>query len=83
MARRPSTLESIVKGGERRASLEAIRGKLATELAEAYGKDAATIAKELRDVMRELDSLPTSGEESTVDDLAARRARRLANAAGQ
>lgn len=83
MARKPSTLESTIGEGERRASLEAIRGKLARELAEAYGKDAATLAKELREVIRELDSLPTGGEESPVDEIAARRARRLANAASQ
>lgn len=83
MARKSSTLETIIKAGERRASLEAIRDKLAAELKDAYGRDAAALAKELREVIRELDSLPTGGEESTVDQLAARRARRLANAAGQ
>ncbi|MET9301773.1 hypothetical protein ABZX66_20865 [Micromonospora aurantiaca] len=77
---RPS---SVVRNGDRRLSLEAIRDKLAFELDEAFGRDAATIAKELASVIRELDSIPGGKEVSTVDQLAARRAARLADAAGQ
>jgi hypothetical protein len=39
------------------------------------------ISKELREVMRELESIPTGKEVSTSDDLAAKRAARLAEAA--
>jgi hypothetical protein len=74
---------AVIKQGDRRLSLEAIRDKLAFELDEAFGRDAATIAKELASVIRELDSLPGGKEESTVDQLAARRKKRLADAAGQ
>jgi hypothetical protein len=70
-----------VESGDRRASLEAIRDKLARELAETGGRDAAAIAKELRAVISELDGLPGGKERSTVDELAARRAGRLADAA--
>ncbi|MEU8270144.1 hypothetical protein AB0B89_23670 [Sphaerisporangium sp. NPDC049002] len=70
-----------VASGDRRRGLEAIRDKLADELGRALGPDAARLAKELTSVMRELATVPTGREESTVDDLAARRAHRLAGAA--
>jgi len=75
----PST---VVSGGDHRLSLIAIRDKLAVELDEAYGKDAAVIAKQLAEVIREIESLPGK-EASRVDDLSARRSKRLADAAGQ
>jgi hypothetical protein len=82
-------LSTIVDRDDRRASLEAIRRRVAEELQEAVGRDVAVLAKELRDVIRELDSLPAVGRESPLDriagavsdDLAKRRARR-ADAAG-
>ncbi|WP_189243164.1 hypothetical protein [Planobispora rosea] len=73
-------LFSAVQSGDRRAALEAIRDRLAAELVEADGRDAASIAKELRTTLSELDALP-GGEESKLDDLAARRAARRADAA--
>ncbi|MFI6270723.1 hypothetical protein [Micromonospora zamorensis] len=79
-ARRAST---VIRTGDRRKSLEAIRDKLAAELDDAFGRDAATIAKELTSVIREIDTLPGGKEVSTVDELTARRAARLADAAGQ
>lgn len=72
----------VVQIGDRRRSLEAIRDKLAAELDEACGRDAATIAKELRETIRELDSLPGGKEASPVDELGARRKARYADAAG-
>ncbi|GIH98102.1 hypothetical protein [Planobispora takensis] len=75
-------LLSAVRSGDRRASLEAIRDRLAAELVEADGKNAASIAKELRATLAELDALP-GGEESKLDDLAARRAARRADATGR
>jgi hypothetical protein len=68
--------------GDRRAALEAIRDKLAAELDDAEGRDAATVAKELRATLAELESLPGGKEASAVDDLSARRAKRRADAAG-
>lgn len=73
-------LVNAVESGDRREALEAIRDRLAAEMAGAEGRDAATIAKELRAVMTELDALP-GGEVSKLDDLAARRAARRADAA--
>lgn len=66
----------------RRELLEAIRAKLASELDVAEGRDAAVLAKQLADIARELESLPT-GKGSSVDDLASRRAARRAAASGQ
>lgn len=69
-------LGEVVADGDRRKSLEAIRNYLAVELAQSSGRDVAAIARELREVIRELDSLPTSEEVSGVDQLARRRANR-------
>jgi hypothetical protein len=74
----PESLSVAVASGDRREALEAIRGKLAAELGAAFGRDAAAIAKELSAVVRELDDLPTGREASRVDELARRRAGRIA-----
>jgi len=77
------SLKSIVALGDRRKSLEALRDHLAAELLEGPSTVAiAPIAKELRAVIEELDSLPLGKEESKVDDLAAKRATRRRKAAG-
>ncbi|UBU11614.1 hypothetical protein [Nonomuraea gerenzanensis] len=78
-----SDLASTVQGGDRRAALEGIRDKLAVELADASGRDAAVIAKELRATIAELESLPGGKGVNPVDDLTARRARRIADAQGR
>ena len=70
------SLPEVIASGDRRASLEAIRNKLAADLAITDGFHSAALAKQLADVIRELDSLPGGAEVSTVDDLAARRAAR-------
>ncbi|WP_157251047.1 hypothetical protein [Nonomuraea typhae] len=75
-------LASAVLSGDRRASLEAIRDKLAAELRDASGRDTAALAKELRSTIAELESLPGGKEVSRLDELASRRADRRANAAG-
>lgn len=69
---------------DRRATLTDLRQRL-TEAFDAADdpRDLATLSKELRAVLAELDSLPGGEEADPVDDLAARRAARLANAAGQ
>lgn len=69
------SLVDVVRAGDRRDSLEAIRDKLVTELERTDGFHAGPLAKELRDVIREIHSLPIPGVKR-VDDLAARRARR-------
>ena len=73
-------LVDAVRSGDRRRSLESMRDHLADRLDEADGKEAASISKELRAVMLELESIPTGEEVSTSDELAARRAARIAAA---
>lgn len=83
-------LKDVVGGGDRRKSLEVIRDRVASELASAGGRDVAVLAKELREVIRELDALPGAGMEtpldriagSVSDDLEQRRAARRADATG-
>lgn len=77
-----ATVADAVSGGDRRESLEALRDHLAAGLEEATGRDVASIARELRAVLAELDSLPVDREESHVDQLAEARANRRQNAAG-
>jgi hypothetical protein len=69
---------------ERRVTLTDLRKRLLDALKVTEDpRDLATLSKELRAVMAEIDSLPGGEEADPVDDLAARRAARLANAAGQ
>jgi hypothetical protein len=93
-----STLPDVVATGDRRASLTAIRDRLAAEADDTTwashkrecscvcgmgdGRTLVAIVKELRVVLAELDALPGGERGSAVDDLAARRAARLADAAG-
>lgn len=79
---RPKTLPEVVAAGDRRASLEALRDHLANLLQTAE-RDHAAIARQLTVVLREIDELPNPAEESRVDDIAAKRAARLAKAASQ
>jgi hypothetical protein len=66
---------------ERREVLELLQERLLGELEAESGRDVAVISKELRAVTVELETLP-SERKSTVDDLAAKRAARRAEAAG-
>jgi predicted transcriptional regulator len=61
---------------DQRTALEAIRDRLAIELEEAGGRDVASIARELRLTLAEIENLPSKREESKVDDLTARREQR-------
>jgi hypothetical protein len=73
-------LSTVVKRGDIRESLEAIRDKLAIELEMSPGREAAAVAKQLLEVMSALDALPKA-EESGLDQLAAARAARRQKAA--
>lgn len=97
MAWGEGSLPEVVAEGDRRASLEAIRDRLAAELdtdghkrscececgvTATDGRVIAMVAGRLVDVIRELDALPNGREVSTVDDLAARRAARRQGTTG-
>jgi len=75
------SLVDATASGDRRQALEALRHKLATELDSTSGHGTASLAKELANVLREIDQLPIA-EGSKVDDLGARRTARRAKAAG-
>jgi hypothetical protein len=72
------SLVEAVQSGSLRQQLTALRDALARSYGEATSRDQAPIAAQLRQVLIDLDGLPLSGEESTVDDLAAARAARRA-----
>ena len=75
-------LVEAAESGDRRATLEALRDRLAHEI--TYGdevKAVAPLANQLRAVLVELESLP-GGVSSVVDDLAARRVDRRSAAQG-
>ena len=69
--------------GDRRATLEALRDQLALVIdVNPDHTGLAALSKQLVEVLREIDSLPAPKETSVVDDLAFRRADRIARASG-
>jgi hypothetical protein len=76
-------LVDVVAEGDRRASLEAVRDRLAAAMGQAEPNVIAQIAGRLQAVMREIADLPVAEKVSKADELAARRkARRAAAARG-
>lgn len=77
---RPAPLVDAVRSGDR-AALEAIRDRLAEELASPECFGVAGIARELRAVLADLAALPVA-KGSVVDELDEKRRARRAAAAG-
>ena len=93
-----SDLPDVIRSGDRRDSLVAGRDRLAAEADDTRwaqhkrecncvcgmgdGRTLVAVLKELRVVLAELDALPNAERKSTSDELAERRANRLAAAAG-
>ena len=78
MTRKRRSVTEAAAGGSRVEALEALRDLLAESLAEAEPGQRAALAKQLRETMAELASLPDAAKRSTSDDLAARRSARRA-----
>lgn len=77
----PEGLSGLAATGDRRSSLEALRDFLARQL-ETAERDVPALARQLREVMAELDALPNPMEKSPVDELTKKRAARRSKAAG-
>lgn len=73
---------TVVKAGNRRETLIALRDLLATRLESASDRDAAALALRLQSVMTELGD-QGGAEDGSVDDLAAKRAARRSKAAAK
>jgi type III secretory pathway lipoprotein EscJ len=69
-------LPAVVATGDRRASLEALRDHLAASLLEVDVRYKAPLAKQLADVMREIDGLRDAKVVSPLDELRTKRAAR-------
>jgi hypothetical protein len=70
-------LGDVVRGGDRLASLEALRDRLADELEKCDSKrDIAALAQRLTDVLDKIDEIPTTKQGSAADEIAERRAAR-------
>ena len=74
-----ATFAEIVKAGDHRASLEALRDELAESMGKADPNVKPQYAARIQAVLSELAALP-SAEKSDVDDLVERRKARRAEA---
>ncbi|HMU81054.1 MAG TPA: hypothetical protein PKC57_12420, partial [Microthrixaceae bacterium] len=72
------TFLTVIRSGDRRRQLEAIRDELASNIALAPPENVAGLTGRLLTVLREIDGLPVEEEESPVDALQKRRAARRA-----
>lgn len=75
-------LSTVVKSGDRRETLIALRDHLASRLESASDRDAAALSLRLQSVLAELGD-EVAREGGSVDDLAAKRAARRAGAAAK
>ncbi len=75
------SISDVASTGDRRKTLEALRDHLAAQL-DAGDYPPAPIAKQLVDVMRELDGLPAAEEGSEIGELLSWREARRPKAAG-
>ncbi len=75
----PDLVEAAASG-DRRRTLEQLRDYLARSLMDVEPKNAAPLAKQLADVVRELNEMPAT-EANELDELARQRAARVAGAA--
>lgn len=74
-------LREAVASGDRTKALLALRDELARDIENAPCSAVAPLAKQLRDVLTELETLRPKQGASKVDDLAARRAKRRSDTA--
>ena len=74
-------LAKIVKDGDRRAALEALRDRLAQEIDDtSYTRDLAALALRFTDVLAQIDDLPPASGGGAADQISARRRARRGEA---
>ncbi len=74
-------LREVVAQGDIRASLTALRNRLAEQIDGAkYAKDVAPLSQRLVEVLERLEQLPDPGKVDTVDEFTTRRDQRRAEA---
>lgn len=70
--------------GDRAATLEALRDDLARSIVACDSlRDKAALGRLLKDVLADIDTIPTKGEVSAADEIAARRAARRSDSSAQ
>jgi hypothetical protein len=74
-------LVAAAQGGDRRETLMVLRDLLASRLEDAPATAIAPMAKQLADVLRQLDEASGEGGDA-VDEFTARRQARIADASG-
>lgn len=77
-----SDLRKNVKAGDRRKSLFGIADLLVATLEQADPKDVSSLARQLRETLKDIASLPQDVEKDIVDELVERRAKRISGTAG-
>jgi len=77
------TISDAARTGDRRATLEAMRDRLAADMDLAPPTVIAQIAGRLSAILAELDDLATGVEVSALDELDRRRQDRIADADGK
>lgn len=66
-------LVTAALSGDKRATLIALRDRLAQEIETAGARDLAPLSRQLTEVLRQLDEVPDKKEVTVTDDIAARR----------
>ena len=69
-------LVNAALSGDKRATLIALRDRLAEEIEQAGARDLAPLSRQLTDVLKQLDEMHDKKEVSAANDIANRRANR-------
>jgi hypothetical protein len=69
-------LVTAALSGDKRATLIALRDRLAEEIEQAGARDLAPLSRQLTEVLKQLDEIPDGKEVTPADDIANRRAER-------
>jgi hypothetical protein len=77
----PLSLGEVAATGDRRATLESLRDRLARAIETCDSmRDVSSLSNQLRATLTELDAIPTQAADDPVNEIAARAARKRAAA---